>query len=176
MSAVTNRLYEPCFAEARWYAAQTAPNHEKRVAEHLDAKMVQHFLPLYTAKHRRKDRNVTLHRPLFPGYIFVRISLQDRLEVLKVPSVTRFVGPSRPTPVPDKDIDGIRHALATGLTAEPHAFLKVGRKVRIVSGPMRGMEGILSRRKGAARVVISLDVIMRSVVLELDINDIVPVR
>ena len=176
MGVIANQLFEPNFAEPHWYAAQTAPNHEKRVAEHLDAKMVQHFLPLYTAKRRLKDRNVTLHRPLFPGYVFVRIALQDRLEVLKVPSVTRFVGPSRPMAVPDCDIEGIRQALATGVSAEPHSFLKVGRKIRIVSGPMRGMEGILTRRKGAARVVISMDVIMRSVVLELDINDVVPVR
>src|SRR5215470_15040410 len=80
------------FVEEHWYAAYTCASHEKRVAGELGARDVEHFLPLYTSVRRRKDRRVNLELPLFPGYVFVRLALSDRLRVLQIPSVVRLVG------------------------------------------------------------------------------------
>src|SRR5690348_1640448 len=78
--------------EQHWYAAYTCANHEKQVASQLDVRVVEHFLPLYGSVRRWKDRRVTLDLPLFPGYVFIRLALQDRLRVLEIPGVVRLVG------------------------------------------------------------------------------------
>src|SRR5690349_24405845 len=78
--------------EARWYAAYTSANHEKRVSEQLGVREVEHFLPLYASLRTWKDRRVKLELPLFPGYVFVRTALRNRLQVLQVPGVVRLVG------------------------------------------------------------------------------------
>src|SRR5215470_4543476 len=80
------------FAERHWYAAYTCANHEKRIAAELQARTVEHFSPLYSSVRRWKDRRVNLELPLFPGYVFVRLALSDRLRVLQIPSVVRLVG------------------------------------------------------------------------------------
>lgn len=156
------------YREPRWYAAYTCANHEKQVAAQLGDRGVEHFLPLYETVHRWKDRRVRLRLPLFPGYVFVRLALCDRLEVLRVPSVVRLVGfgSSLPVSLPEQQIETLRRGFADGLHAQPHLYLTAGRRVRIVNGPLAGMEGILVRRKGSYRVVISLDLIMRSISAE----------
>ncbi len=152
----------------RWYAVYTAARHEKRVAEQLERRRVECFLPLYEAVHRWKDRRARVTLPLFPSYVFVRIALPDRLQVLQVPSVVRLVSfQGEPTPLPDSEIEVLRRGLAQ-THAMPHPYLKVGRRVRIKSGPFQGMEGILKRRKDNFRLVLSLDLIMRSIVLDID--------
>lgn len=161
---------EPC-----WYAAYTRANHEKKVAEQLCRKGVEHFVPLYETVHRWKDRRVRLQLPLFPGYVFVRLALRDRLRVLEVPSVARLVGFGElPAALPEQEIETLRKGLDCGLRAQPHPYLTVGRRVRIGNGPLAGMEGILQRRKGNFRVVLSLDRIMRSMVVEADACDLEP--
>lgn len=173
ISPAHERLGACC--EPHWYAAYTCANHEKRVAEQLRARGVEHFLPLYAAVHRWKDRRVHLTLPLFPGYVFVRLPLIERLRVLRVPSVSRLVGfGEQPTPLPDRDIEALRSGLSAGLCAQPHPFLTVGRRVRISSGPLAGLEGILLRRKARFRVVLSLDLILRSIAVETDASDLVP--
>jgi transcription antitermination factor NusG len=164
-------------AERRWYAAYTCANHEKRVAEQLKGRAVEHFLPLYKSVRRWKDRHVRLELPLFPGYVFVRLPLRDRLGVLQVPSVARLVTFNGvPAALPEEEIESLREALASQLRAEPHPFLKVGRRVRIITGPLAGHEGILLRRRGRdrQRVVLSIDLIHRSVSVDLDASDIEP--
>jgi transcription antitermination factor NusG len=163
--------------EPRWYAAYTSANHEKRVAEQLVVRDVEHFLPVYESARRWKDRRVTLQMPLFPGYVFVRMALRDRLQVLQVPGVAYLVGfDGSPAALPHGDIEALRASLADGLNAEPHPYLKVGHRVRVKAGPLQGLQGILVRKKNISRFVISLDAIMRSVAAEIDVAELEPVR
>jgi transcription antitermination factor NusG len=160
-----------------WYAAYTRANHEKRVAEQLSACAVERFLPLYASVRRWKDRRVELQLPLFPGYVFVRIALRDRLQVLEIPSVARLVGfNGTPTPLPEGEIEALKAGLEGGVRAMPHPYLKVGRRVRVRSGPLAGMAGILVRHKGRFRVVISVEAIQRSVAVEMDATELEPAR
>src|SRR5262249_6906055 len=118
---------------------------------------------------RWKDRSVRLQLPLFPGYVFVRIALRDRLRVLQVPGVARFVGfNGSPCVVQESEIATLRSVALPGLHAEPYPYLTAGRRVRIKAGPLAGIEGILVRRKNGTRFVISVQLIMRSVAIELD--------
>ena len=112
--------------EQHWYAAYTCANQEKRVAAELDVRAVEHFLPLYSSVRRWSDRRVSLELPLFPGYLFVRLALRDRLRVLHIPTVVRLVGFSgRPAALPDTEMEIMRSGLSQGLRAEPHPFLTV---------------------------------------------------
>jgi len=163
------------YVEPRWYAAYACANHEKRVAEQLAQRSVEYFLPLYESVRCWKDRRVRLQLPLFAGYVFVRIALQHRLQVLQIPSVVRLVGfNSLPTALPDDEMEALRNALAQQLRAGPHPYLTVGRRVRIKSGPLCGLEGILVRRGGKRRVVLSVDLISRSIVVDIDSADLEP--
>jgi len=165
------------YSEERWYAAQTCANHEKRVQEQLRQRAIDAYLPLYTSVRRWKDRRVSLELPLFPGYVFVRLALRDRLPVLQTPSLVRLVGfGGQPAPLPDQEIETLRHGLTKELRIEPHPFLRVGHRVRVRSGPFQGLEGILVRKKNISRFVISLDLIMRSVATEIDPAELEPVR
>lgn len=156
-----------------WYAAYTLANHEKRVMQQFTERSVEHFLPLYESVRRWKDRKVKLQLPLFPGYVFVRLALGDRLRVLQIPSVVRLVGfNGHPVALPDREIEALRTSVAMQLRAEPHPYLTVGHRVRIKSGPLAGVEGILLRKKNAFRVVLSLDFILRSAAVEVDVSDI----
>ena len=160
------------FLERRWYAAHVLSRHEHKITQQLTERLVEHFLPQYESLRRWKDRSVKLQLPLFPGYLFVRLALRDRLRVLQIPSVARLVAfNGHPTVVPDREIETLRATVAY-LRAEPHAYLKAGRRVRIRCGPLEGVEGILVRRKNKLRVVLSLDVIARSAAVEVDAGDI----
>lgn len=178
-SAATARVPEvealpASFSEPHWYASYTAARHEKRVAAELQARQVEHFLPLYSSVRRWKDRRVTLDLPLFPGYVFVRLALRDRLRVLTIPSVARLVGfDGLPAALPDTEIETLRSGLSERRGAAPHPFLTVGRQVRIVSGPFAGLQGFLQRRKGGLRVIVSLQLIQQSVAVEVDEADLI---
>src|SRR5712692_7022658 len=112
------------YLEEHWYAAYTCANHEKRVAKQLEERAVEHFLPLYRSVRRWSDRRVEIDLPLFPGYVFVRLALRDRLRVLQIPSVVRLVGfNGLPTALPDKEIEALRTGVAANLRAEPHPYL-----------------------------------------------------
>jgi transcription antitermination factor NusG len=164
------------YVAVRWYAAYTSANHEKTVAEQLVVREVEHFLPLYDSVRRWKDRRVKLQLPLFPGYVFVRLALRDRLGVQQIPGVARLVGfNGLPASLPNEEIEALRSALVRGVSAEPHPFLTSGRRVRIEAGPLEGREGILIRRKGAFRVVLSIDLIQRSIMVDVDIAAIGPI-
>jgi transcription antitermination factor NusG len=160
-----------------WYAGYTASRHEKRVAENFAQRGVEHFLPLYETIHRWNNGRHRVQLPLFPGYIFVRIALQDRLRVIEVPGFVRLVGfNSLPCPLPEVDINRMKEALNKGVVAEPYPYLTVGTRVEIRNGPMQGMTGILLRRQNKCRVVISVDLIMRSTAVEVEAADVVPIR
>jgi len=175
-SAVVLLEQEQAMSQARWYAAYTCAKHEKRVAAELGMREVEHFLPVYSSVRRWKDRRVMLDLPLFPGYVFVRLALRDRLRVVQIPSVVRLVGfGGLPTALPDTEMEIMRSGVSQSPHAEPHPFLTVGRRVRITAGPFAGLEGVLKRKKSSLRVVISLELIQRSVAVDVDIADVRPV-
>jgi transcription antitermination factor NusG len=168
---------EPSYLQAHWYAVYTRSRHEKTVAEQLAHKSVDHFLPSYESIRKWKNGNFKVRLPLFPGYLFVRIRLQDRLQVLQVPGVVQLVGSSGvPLALPQAEIEIIRDALTKGVQAHPHPYLKVGSQVRICSGPLEGLRGILLRKKGTLRVVVSVDLIMRSISIDVDASEVEPIK
>lgn len=158
---------------ASWYAAYTLANHERKVAEQLLRKGIENFLPMYEAIRQWKDRRVRLHWPLFPGYVFVRMPISEKLMVLQLTGVARLVGfGDRPVSLADEEIDGLRRGLGGELKMEPHPYLNKGQRVRILRGPLAGMEGILLRSRGKFRLVLSVDLIMRSIVVDIDAQDV----
>lgn len=164
------------YLEPRWYAAYTRAQHEKRVALQLAERVVEYYLPVYEAVHRWKDRRMRVQLPLFPGYVFIHIPLKNRLDVLRIPSVVRLVGfNGAPTPLPVEVIECLRRALDAGVCAEPHPFLRVGRRVRITAGSLIGLEGILKRWKGSVRVVLSIELIQRSILVDIESASVEPI-
>src|SRR5882672_3039834 len=158
--------------EPSWYAIHTRVNQEKQVAELLDRRDIQFYLPLYKTVRRRSDRRVTLSLPLFPGYLFVHIPLAARLHVLEVPNVVRLVGSQKhPSALPNKEIDLLRRGLSGQVYAEPCRYLTAGCRVRVVNGPFEGVVGILVSRERSPRVVISIEVITRSFTVEVNQYD-----
>jgi len=158
--------------EPRWYAVYTCANHERRVAEQFAARGIGHFLPQYESIRKWKDRKVRLQLPLFPGYVFVHLALRNRLRVQQVPGVVHLVGfHGTPTAIPEEEVASVREFLNRGFRAEPHPFVKVGRRVRAKSGPLAGMEGIVVRRKNGDRFVISFELIRRAIAVDMDAVD-----
>ena len=163
-------------ARLEWYAAYTHARHEKRVAQQLQERGIEHFLPVYRSVRLWKDRRKELEMVLFPGYVFARIGLAEKLRVLQLPGVVRFVSfNGQPTALPGEDLQALRNALQQGMRAEHHPFLTVGRRVRVMRGPLTGARGILVRQKTNCRIVISIDAIMRSVAVEIDESDVEPI-
>jgi transcription antitermination factor NusG len=160
----------------RWFAVCTASRHEKHVSAQLQHRQIESFLPLYRTVHRWKNRSqAALELPLFPSYVFVRIPSSRKGTVLAVPGVLSMVGSRREAwPLPDSEIEALRSGLDQR-KPEPHPYLVVGDRVRIVSSALAGMEGVLVRRKNALRVVLTLDQLMRSVSVEIGVHELEPV-
>lgn len=176
IEAEQSHLPHAACARVQWYAAYTRAHHEKRVAEQLAQRSIEHFLPLYQTLHRWKDRRVWVQLPLFPSYAFVRLALGEHLAVLRLPSVVRLVSfRGTPAALPEGEIEALRERLTSAVRAEPCAYLRVGRRVRVKYGPLTGMEGILLRRKSQCRIVLSINFIMRSIALEVNQEDVEPV-
>ena len=159
-----------------WFAVFTIPRHEKRVETHLCLRGIENFLPLYQKQRQWKDGSKgMLQLPLFSTYIFVRIGCGERSPVLRVPGVISIVGGGpQPLPVPDSYIHFLREGLLHK-KIEPYPYLAVGTRVRIRSGVMAGMEGVLLRKKNNFRVVLTVEMIMKSVIVEVEMEDIEPV-
>ena len=159
-----------------WFALFTCANQERRVAAQLEARGVEHFLPLFRSRRQWKDRRVLLDLPLFPGYLFARFAFAARVRALQARGVVRLVGGNgQPCPLPDRDIEAVRAGLGGGLRLEPHPYLTDGARARILHGPLAGMDGIVVRRKNGSRVVLSFDVIQRSVAVEVNESDLAAV-
>jgi transcription antitermination factor NusG len=158
-----------------WYALHIRSRHEKRVAERLTSQSLETFLPLHRSRHLWKNGvHADVDLPLFPCYLFARASVYDRVRLLQHPGVLGFAASTaRPTVIPDEEIYVLRTA-TEGRRAEPHPYLNNGDAIRIVSGPLAGMKGILIRRKQEYRVVLSVEAIMRSIVVEVSESDIEP--
>lgn len=160
-----------------WYALRSLARHEKKVASRLQQSGVVTFLPLMRKIHRWSDRNQTLDLPLFPGYVFVQIApiTADYLTVLRTPGVAHFVGTGKkPLPIPQKEIEDIRIMLHGEHPCSPHPFLQEGQRVRIRGGCLDGVEGILVTSKNNRSLVVSVELIQRSLILSLEGYEVVP--
>ena len=164
---------EELLPHAQWYAISVRPRHEKLVARYLEYRGLNYFLPVYRSVRRWKDRRKELDMALFPGYVFVNLNLRDRLGVLQAPGVVQFVTfQGQPAAVPDAEIRALESSMS--LRPQPHPYLCQGARVRVKRGLLVGVEGIMIRRKERFRLVLSIDLIMRSVVLEVDEADVEP--
>jgi transcription termination/antitermination protein NusG len=164
--------------ESSWYAALTRSRHEKSAASMLISLGISHFLPLVTEVRRWSDRKQKVSVPLFPSYVFVKIgkSSDELLRILKVPGVVSFVGNSRgPVAIPEEEIQSIQTVLASGVGFSPYPFLAAGDRVRIVHGPLAGVEGNFVRTGPDSKLVISIEMIQRSVAISVDGCDLEPV-
>ena len=154
-----------------WFVAYTYPRHEKAVADQLQSRQVETFLPTYKHTSQWKDRRVSLDLPLFAGYVFTRLAVEDRLKVISVPGVIRMLSyRGMPAPVSDTEIDGIRMWIGRGAKFEPHRYVAVGDRVRVREGMFEGLEGIVMRENNRCKVVVSIGLIHQSVSLEVDPN------
>jgi transcription antitermination factor NusG len=163
-------------SEQRWFAAYVKSRHESRVVERLAARSVETFLPQYKSTRSWTDRKIELELPLFSGYVFVHIPIEDRLCVLEAPGVLYLVGASgRPEPLEDVEIEQLKMALINGHDPRPHAFVKAGDRVVITRGRLEGYEGFMVREKNAHRVLLQMDLINRAMSVEVDADAITPV-
>ena len=163
--------------DLHWYAVRTRSNHEKRVAERMGHRNIEHLLPLYTSRRQWKDRKVSLSMPLFPGYLFARLRVRERLRVLEVPGVAGLVGiGSQPAPLSDDEIRAVQGCMNPKSGLVPHPYLRVGNRARVRSGPFQGIEGIVVRTDSETRLVISFSLIQSSVTLEIDQIELEPVH
>ena len=156
-------------ANPGWHAIYTRHQHEKVITSLLSDKGFEVFLPLQTVARRWKDRTKQLSLPLFPCYVFIRGGLQRRFDIVTTPGFHSFVGiGDQPATIPQEEIQAIRQAFASGSRVEPYPFLRFGDRVRIRSGPLEGIEGILVRKKRSVRLVLSVELLEKSVAVEVD--------
>lgn len=175
LSSQKSSFHSDSWAAERWYALYTHPRHERVVQQQLRQRDIDCFLPFYNSVRRWKDRRKELQMPLFPGYLFVHVALKQRFQILPLPGVVGFVSfGSRPAELAESEISMLRNGLDYS-RAQPHPYLRVGRRVRVHSGPVAGLEGILIRRKDKLRVVVSVHLIQRSIAVEIDEDSIQPI-
>jgi transcription antitermination factor NusG len=152
-----------------WYAVHTRHQHEKNVASVLTNKGFETFLPLYTAVHRWKDRDQKVSLPLFPCYLFLRSPLERWQPILTTPGVHSVLGfGGQRSMIPCSEIAAVQRMVGGPLKAEPHPFLKCGDRVRLTGGPLRGLEGILLRKANVWKLLVSVEMLQRSVAVEVD--------
>jgi transcription antitermination factor NusG len=161
----------------QWYAVRTAAGREKIVSAQLQSKGFEDFLPQYKVRRQWSDRKKELEQPLFPGYLFCRFDFSNRLPILITPGVKLIVGYGKvPAPVGDAEIESLRRAVASGAQAMPWPYLSIGQRVRVREGSLSGVEGILLQIKNSWRIVLSVELLRRSVAVELDRVAIAPVE
>jgi transcription antitermination factor NusG len=161
----------------QWFAAYTFSCQEKRVAQHLSTRAIEYFLPVSRAVRRWKNGcTILCEQPLFPSYLFVKIPRAHRLRVLELPGVHSLVGSGKePIALPDAEIETLRQGLDL-LNPEPCPYLNIGDKAKIIRGPLLGMAGIIVHKKNGLRLVLSLDLILKSVSVEVGAQDLEPIH
>lgn len=152
-----------------WHALYTRHQHEKAVAQALSGKGFEVFLPQYRTVHRWKDRQKELLLPLFPNYVFMHGGLERMLTLVTTPGLHSIVGwGGRPANIPSQEVEAVRRLVESASQVEPHPFLKCGDRVRITSGPLEGIAGILVRKTRGYRLVLSVEMLSRSASVEVD--------
>ncbi len=155
--------------DQNWYAVYTRHSHERTVRDAFASREIESYLPTYSVRRRRANRcTVELTLPVFPTYIFARIDWAEHARLLEVPSVISIVsfGAQR-SPIPEAEIEALRSALTLENTA-PHPYLNIGERVHIRSGPLEGLNGIVLRTGNNFRVVLSIQLIMKSVIVDVE--------
>lgn len=166
--------------QAAWFALYVQVNHEKEVDKRLHQKTIESFLPLVECWSKRRDRRKKIQVPLFPGYVFVHTVLDNytNINILQVPGAVSILKNSEGAlPIPDYQIDNLKTLLATPTPFDKHPYLKEGDRVQVIRGALTGCIGILLRnnpKKG--RLVVSVDIIQQSVSVELDVEDVEPLK
>lgn len=154
-----------------WYVLQCWARKESAIATQLESQGFECFLPKYKSLRIWSDRKKEVLQPLFPGYVFCRFDYPQRRPIVVTPGVLQIVGYGRiPTPVADHEIEALQAAVAADVPSQPWPYLEVGERVRIHTGKLSGIEGILTNLKGNHRVVLSVTLLQRSVALEVDID------
>ncbi len=163
--------------ELSWYALYTRSRFEKKLMSELADRSIDVFLPMREILSRWKDRKKKIWLPLFPGYLFIHHvnTPANRFRILNVPGAVRFVGfEGRATPIPAEQIESVRRFLESSLSVDPYPYMKIGRKVEVIAGPLKGMQGKLVQKKGKFRFVIQVDLIRQAASVEIDASDVRP--
>jgi len=153
-----------------WFAVETWPRYERKIADSLTAKGVDVFFPFQRQIRQWSDRRRAAELPLFPNYVFVHVSgeAESRLPVLRTTGVRKFVGSgSSGTPIPEAEVESIRLLMREGMFVQPHSYLSVGQRIRVRGGSLDGMEGILAADNDGVDFVVSIELIQRSIAVKL---------
>jgi transcription termination/antitermination protein NusG len=163
----------PCSLDMKWYALYVVVRHEKKVQSALMRRNIQNYLPLKESLHWWKDRRKKVSLPLFPGYLFVHMSMAEKFSVLNTAGVVRFVGTGdAPTPVGVDQIDAVKKLIANNIPFEEEIYTGLGKMVTVRRGPLRGIEGRILEIRGTCRLILSIEIIQRSVSAEVNLNDV----
>jgi transcription antitermination factor NusG len=155
----------------KWYAVCTYPRYEKTVADQLEAKGVETFLPIAVTERQRKDRRVKLQMPVFPGYVFTRIDMGDRNKVLGAFGVVRILSSNgKPMPIDNTEIEGIRICAERVSRFETQPLLGIGDRVRVRSGMLEGLEGFITSCKKDRRLIVPITLTHQAISFEVDIE------
>ena len=153
-----------------WHVLHVMSNREKRVAQHLLVRSVEHYVPFYNERVKWTDRTVVAERPLFSGYVFVRMLPQNRLSIISTPGVLRVLGDEEGKMVSCEDLDRIRTGLEGGLLLRPHSSAIVGTRVRVREGAFAGVEGVVTEFRQQSRVIMTLSAVNQSFSLEVEFD------
>jgi transcription antitermination factor NusG len=153
----------------QWFALAVKPRFDKSVAQALEMKGYEILLPLYRKHHQYRTRSRESELPLFPGYVCCRFDVQARLPILTTPGVIQVLGAGNlPLPLSDVEVNSLQTVMKARLPVVPYPFVDAGRRVRINSGPLAGVEGVVISCKQQIRLVLSITLLQRSVLLEID--------
>ena len=163
-------------SEQKWYALTVPYQHERQTEKALQSKGLETLVPVYRSRRQWSDRVKDVEMPLFAGYVLCHFDLSDRIQVLDTPGVAKIVGfGGAPVALEDSEIAAIQRMVGSKLPLAPWPYLKAGDRVRVEHGPMRGLEGTLLRTKDALRLVIGVELLQRSIAVEVDREAVVPI-
>jgi transcription antitermination factor NusG len=163
---------EHVIPQSPWHVLHVRSNYEKRVAQHLMVRGVEHCLPLYRERAKWTDRTVITERPLFSGYVFARFLHESRIKVISTPGVLRSLGDEEADLVSCAELDRIREGLASGHLLRPHRLVSVGARVRVHGGVFDGVEGIVTEFRQQCKVIIALAAVRQCFSLEVELADV----
>jgi transcription antitermination factor NusG len=164
-------MHSSTWHSSSWHVLHVLSNHEKRVAQHLVVRSIEHYLPLYSERVKWTDRTVVAERPLFSGYVFARFPSQNRVSVISTPGVLHLLGDDERNMVQDEELAKIRNGLASGMQLRPHTGITVGTKVQVRKGVFAGVEGVVTELRRQCRVIITLSAVRQCFSLEMEADD-----
>jgi transcription antitermination factor NusG len=168
-------MFEHALPEQKWYALTVPYQHERQAEKALKSKGLETLVPVYRSQRRWSDRVKDVEIPLFAGYVLCQFDLTERIRVLDTPGVSKIVGfGGAMTALEDCEVTGIQRLMALKVPLAPWPYLKPGDRVRVEHGPMRGLEGTLLRTKDTMHLVIGVELLQRSIAVEVDRDSIVP--